>query len=149
MPELTWRHRSVIKNPDGTFVIVHRSAWGELPYHICSREIDPANLYDLTEVAAFWDSLPEGDPRKALPPPPPEDTRTPEEKRQAAYEAEADPLFELAMYYQAEADGFRLLNDLAKAAEAEEKYRDYLRQYVAKKEEIRARHPDPAEEATA
>lgn len=149
MPELTWRHRSVIKNPDGTFVVQHEFSWGVLPYHVCPYEADPANLYDLAEVAAFWDSLPEGDPRKALPPPPPEDTRTPEEMRQAAYEAEADPLFELAMFYQAEADGFRLLNDLAKAAEAEETYREYLRQYVAKKEEIRARHPDPAEEATA
>lgn len=149
MSESTWRHRSVIKNPDGTFVVHHSTSWGMLPYHVCPHDLDPANLYDLAEVAAFWESLPEGDPRKAFPAPPPEDTRTPEEKRQAAYEAEADPLFELAMYYQAEADGFRLLNDLAKAAEAEEKYRDYLRQYVAKKEEIRARHPDPAEEATA
>ena len=149
MSEIIWQRHSIIRNSDGTFVVHHNTSWGELPYQVCSREIDPDNLYDLAEVAAFWDSLPEGDPRKALPPPPPEDTRTPEEMRQAAYEAEADPLFELAMYYQAEADGFRLLNDLAKAAEAEEKYRDYLRQYVAKKEEIRARHPDPAEEATA
>ena len=118
MSEIIWQRHSIIRNSDGTFVVHHNTSWGELPYQVCSREIDPDNLYDLAEVAAFWDSLPEGDPRKALPPPPPEDTRTPEEMRQAAYEVEADPLFELAMFYQAEADGFRLLNDLAKAAEA-------------------------------
>lgn len=71
-----------------------------------------------------------------------DDTRTPKEKREDAYKAEADPLFEQAMFYQAEAEGFRLLNDLASAAVAEEKSRDYLRQYAEKKAEIRERYPD-------
>ena len=142
MSEIIWQRHSIIRNSDGTFVVHHNTSWGELPYQVCSREIDPDNCYDLAEVAAFWDSLPEGDPRKALPPPPPEDTRTPEEMRQAAYEAEADPLFELAMFYQAEAEGFKLLEDLANSAVAEEKAREYLRQYAEKKAEIRERYLD-------
>ena len=75
----------------------------------------------------------------------PPDTRTPEEKRQDAYAVEADPLFMQAQYYEAEAAGFRLLDDLAKATVAEEKSREYLRQYALKKEEIRSRFPDPEE----
>ena len=71
-----------------------------------------------------------------------DDTRTPKEKREDAYVAEADPLYEQAMFYQAEAEGFRLLNDLASAAVAEEKSRDYLRQYAEVKAEIRERYPD-------
>lgn len=147
MPEDTatthWQANPVVKNPDGTFIVIHKAPWGELPYHVCAREVDPANAYDLAEVAAFWDSLPEGDPRKVVYVEPEiVDTRTPREKRKDAYKAEADPLFEQAMYYQAEAEGFRLLNDLASAAVAEEKSRDYLRQYAEVKAEIRERYPD-------
>lgn len=85
--------------------------------------------------------LPEGwTTEKPIPP----DTRTPLEKRRDAYFIEADPLFREARYYDAEAEGFRLLGDehLDKATAAEAKAREFLRAYALKKEEIRARFPD-------
>ena len=79
---------------------------------------------------------------------PPElpDNRPPAEKRQDAYTMEADPLFMQAQYYQAEAEGLRLLDKVAEAAMAEEIARGYLRQYAEKKAAIRVRIPDAAPE---
>lgn len=66
----------------------------------------------------------------------------PEAKRERAYVAEADPIRDRAMSYRMEADGWRLEGNEAKALEAEAKRDDALREYVAKKEEIRGRYPD-------
>lgn len=74
------------------------------------------------------------------------DIRPPEEKRQAAYVVEADPFFWQAQYYQAEAEGLRLMERVAEADEAEATARGYLRQYAEKKLEIRARFSGDAME---
>lgn len=83
--------------------------------------------------------LPEGwsDTQPAM-----DDTRSPEEKRQAAYTVEADGYFYQAQFYQAEAEGLRLLDKVTEAATAEETAHDYLRRYAERKAEIRARFPD-------
>jgi hypothetical protein len=67
---------------------------------------------------------------------------TPEDRRQGAYMVEADPLFQQAQYYQAEADGLRLIGDDAGADAAKAKADGFLAAYAEKKIEIRERHPD-------
>jgi hypothetical protein len=57
----------ILKRLDGTFEITHNG----YPYHVCPLELDPANLYDVDEVAGLWDNLPDGDPRKQLESAPP------------------------------------------------------------------------------
>ena len=84
-------------------------------------------------------SLPEGWNATA---PIPTDTRTPEEKRRAAYVTEADPILAQADGYEAEAEILREDGEEAKAAAAEEKAQKLRRAYFEKKEEIRARYPD-------
>lgn len=143
-----WKTHPIFKNPDGSFNISHPSGMGEHPYNVCHKELDPANAYDLDEVSAFWESLPSGSPLKQVTPEPepipdPIDTRTPEERREAAYVAEADIYRDKAISYEVEAEACRLDGDLAAALAAEEKMNAALRLYRAKKEEIRARYPDP------
>ena len=75
-------------------------------------------------------------------PPVPPDTRTPEEKRRAAYFMEADVFRNEALSYQAEADAWRRAENEERAAEADAKADAALAAYLAKKEEIRARYPD-------
>lgn len=62
--------------------------------------------------------------------------------RQQAYKNEADDIFKHAQYYAAEAEGFRLLGNAESAAVAEEKAQMYLKEYAAKKQEIRELYPD-------
>lgn len=142
-----WKHSSITKKPDGTFIVTHKSAQGSLLYHVCPKTADPANLYDIAEVAAFWESLPDNDPRKQVyvDPEPESDTRTPAEKRADVYAAEADPLFQQAMYYQAEADGLKAAGEYEMAAAAEAKATEYKRRYAAAKVEIRLRFPESGE----
>jgi hypothetical protein len=73
---------------------------------------------------------------------PPVDDRPPEEKRRDAYVAEADPLFQQAMYYQAEADGLRKLGMEGKAYAILNKATEYCIAYAKKKLEIRELYPD-------
>lgn len=70
------------------------------------------------------------------------DTKTANEKREADYQLEADPLSLEAQRYMLEAEGLRLSGDLQAAAVIEEKANSFLKQYAAKKAEIRLRHPD-------
>ncbi len=66
MNENTWKEFPITKNPDGTFNITHAGSTGIHPYNVCPKDIDPAGVYDVDEVAAFWDSLLAGDPRKLM-----------------------------------------------------------------------------------
>lgn len=77
-------------------------------------------------------------------PPMPPDNRMPEEKRRAAYFREADAIRNEALSYQAEADAWRLAGNEARASAAETKAAASLAEYLAKKEEIRERYPDPS-----
>jgi hypothetical protein len=70
---------------------------------------------------------------------------TPAERREGAYMAEADPLFQQAMYYQAEADGLQIIGAPAAAEAAEGKAAEFLADYARKKIEIRERYPDITE----
>lgn len=144
-----WKDSAITKNPDGTFIVIHESAQGSLPYHVCSRDIDRANLFDIAEVSAFWESLPDTDPRKHvyIEPEPEPDTRSPAEKREDAYAAEADPLFRQYQYYTAEAEAWSLADDEEEAEEARDKALEYLVAYLEKKRVIRTLYPD--EEASA
>lgn len=139
-----WKKEAVVKKNDGTFIIAHCSKYGKEPYHVCRKEIDPHNLYDLAEVAAFWESLPADDPRKQVytDPEPEPDTRTPMEQRADAYAAEADPLFQQAQFYQAEADGLKAAGDYENAALFEARATDFKKRYAAAKAAIRLRLPD-------
>ncbi len=87
--------------------------------------------------------LPEG--WSTEPPPPPPDTRTPEEKRQAAYAAEADPIRQRIDGYRTEAEALRMEGDDEAAAECEAKAAALMRDFLAKKQDIRARYPDVGE----
>lgn len=66
------------------------------------------------------------------------------ELRAAAYVAEADPLRDAALSYQAEAEGWRLAGEAERERLARVKAEDNLRRYTATKEEIRLRYPAPA-----
>ena len=148
MDNKAWQEHVVIKNPDGTFVIIHDIGSSSYAYHVCSKDIDPDNLYDIAEVAAFWESLPAGDPRKQVyvEPEPAPDTRTSKEKREDAYVIEADPLFRQYEYYSAEAAAADLLDDEDAADTASGEAQDFLIAYYQKKLEIRERFPDEAAE---
>ena len=61
-----WKAFPVTKKLDGTFNITHTGPAGTHPYNVCPREIDPAGIYDIAEVTAFWDALTDGDPRKQI-----------------------------------------------------------------------------------
>lgn len=76
------------------------------------------------------------------PDPPAAPPLSPADQRRAAYVLDADALFLKAQHYQAEAEGHRLNEHLDLALAAEEKARDFLRAYAAKKSEIRALYPD-------
>ena len=103
--------------------------------------------------AEVWEVKPEGyytlEEWEELHPPEPivETLPTPAEQRYSAYMREADELAKQAHYYQDEAEGFRLLDDLVQAAIAEEKAREFFKEYVMKKTEIRLRIPDVIEGA--
>lgn len=73
-------------------------------------------------------------------PPPRPDTRTAAERRRDDFAAEADPLREQAVAYQLEAEALRLAGETEQAA-AEGKRLQFLARYLAKKKQIRARHP--------
>lgn len=142
-----WKSKEIIKNPDDTFTIVHN----RYPYQVCSKAADPSNLYDVAEVAAFWEGLPEDDARKRryVAPEPTLDTRTLEEKRADAYADMADPLLQQYQYYNAEAEACDLLDDEEGLEIAREKAQDFLVAYLKKKKEIRKLYPDVITEAEA
>lgn len=71
-----------------------------------------------------------------------DDEPAPEVCRRAAYAAEADALFVEAQYYEAEAKGHRLNGNPELALAAEQAAEALLREYVARKNAIRARFPD-------
>lgn len=83
--------------------------------------------------------LPEG---WTLEPPILPDTRTPEQKREDDYRIEVDPIANAAMRARTEAEALRLVGDTEGAAAADAHADDLLRQFLAKKEEIRQRYPD-------
>lgn len=64
------------------------------------------------------------------------------EKRRNAYALEADPFLIESQYYQAETDGFSLLGMEAEASIAEYKAIGALKDYAAKKLEIRHKYPE-------
>lgn len=70
------------------------------------------------------------------------------EARAAAFAIEADPLRDLALGYQAEAEGWSLVEDGDHEEEARAKAQEHLRLYTAKKAEIRLRFPGPSGEET-
>lgn len=72
------------------------------------------------------------------------DAPAPADLRQAAYEAEADPLFREAQYYQAEADGLYLLGKPYQWAL--DKASDLLKQYAAAKAEVRERFKETVDD---
>ena len=55
-----WKNNTIIKNLDGTYTVFYKNG----PYQVCSKERDDRGLYDINEVAAYWESLPESDIRK-------------------------------------------------------------------------------------
>ena len=57
---MVWKDNIITKRLNGTYRVIHDG----LPYQVTSRSVDSLNAYDIEEVAAFWDSLPEGDARK-------------------------------------------------------------------------------------
>jgi len=59
MDEL-WKENPIIKRDDGTYVVIHNN----IPYHVCTNEIDPSGIYDLKEVEEYYNNLPTGDPKK-------------------------------------------------------------------------------------
>ena len=71
----------------------------------------------------------------------------PKALRKAAFQAEADPLRELALSYKAEAEALRLAGNAGEAERAEVKYRRELSAYLERKKEIRRRHPKGETEA--
>ena len=71
-----------------------------------------------------------------------DDAPAPEACRRAAYAAEADALFVESQYYEAEAKGHRLNGNPELALAAEQAAEALLREYVARKNAIRARFPD-------
>ena len=60
----SWKQHPVTKNNNGTFNVIHTGSAGTHPYNVCPKDIDPMGIYDVDEVAALWESLPDGDPRK-------------------------------------------------------------------------------------
>ncbi len=66
MMEQLWKIHPITKTLQGHYNITNTGPAGTHPYNVCPREIDPAGIYDIAEVAAFWDALPEGDPRKQI-----------------------------------------------------------------------------------
>lgn len=66
----------------------------------------------------------------------------PEEKREAAYHQEADPLFREAQFYQTEAEGLKALGDYDGAEATEAKATELKKSYALKKAEIRERFPN-------
>lgn len=72
---------------------------------------------------------------------------SPEKKRRAAYEAEADIFRDEALSYRLEAEAWMLENNGEVAAAAECRFREALGKYLDRKREIRARYPEsPADE---
>lgn len=65
-----------------------------------------------------------------------------EDLRRAAYTAEADVFRDQAVSYQQEAEAWRNAGNEDRAASATDKAKEALRQYLEKKEEIRARFPE-------
>lgn len=130
--------------PEGSWPILNktRDGWSLAEDHRGRR----GWVNDTETVIERVGSLPEG---WSETPPVPPDVRTPEQKRQDAYVLEVDPLRKQAAEYQDEAEGWRLLGDLDKAAAAEEKARQFLVAAVEKKEEIRSLHSDAESVAQA
>lgn len=138
--EPAWKSEPIIRVADDSYTVIHNGN----PYSVCPKDVDPLGLFDLEEVAGYWDSLPEDDSRKQIyaEPSPPEDNRTPAERREDAYRIEADSILEQYQFYHAKSEGFRLLKQSQKADEETEKANEYLRQYALKTDEIRERYPD-------
>jgi hypothetical protein len=68
--------------------------------------------------------------------------QNPADKRAEAYAEEADPLLAAANSYRAEADAWALEGNDEESAAAGAKADAKLKEYLAKKQEIRARYPD-------
>ena len=50
---------NVIQRPDGTFVVFVNLNSLHSGYHVCSKEVDPYNKYDLSDVQAYVAAHPE------------------------------------------------------------------------------------------
>lgn len=79
----------------------------------------------------------------------PVDTRDSGEKRRDDFVLEVDPVRDIALAYQLEAEAWRLAGDGARTKKATEKYRRELQRLLEKKEAVRSRHPDSPAEADA
>lgn len=68
--------------------------------------------------------------------------RTPESDRRRAYEAEADGIRDQALSYLLERDAWNAMGKAERAGAADAKATIAMADYLAKKEEIRARFPE-------
>ena len=59
-----WKELPIIKRDDCTYVVMHNMNGADLPYHVNSKEADPAGIYDINEVAAVWNALSDDDSNK-------------------------------------------------------------------------------------
>ena len=50
---------NIIARPDGTFVVFVNLSSLHSGYHVCSKEVDPYNKYDLADVQAYVAAHPE------------------------------------------------------------------------------------------
>ena len=57
-----WNDSPIIKQLDGTFIVVHNGN----PYQVCSKDVDPLNLYNIKDISLFWSILDDSDPRKKV-----------------------------------------------------------------------------------
>lgn len=125
----------------GFVVEFKRKYWGYTEDHRGEVGYVNGEQVTITELG----ELPEGWTTEAPPPPPvqPEpDTRTPEEKRRAAYRSELDPIAREVSGYLTEAEAYLDVGDDASAAECDAKAKALRAVYLEKKREIRSRFPD-------
>lgn len=60
---MAWHDNPIVRNFDGTAYTVKESVTS-FPYEVVPLDVDPLNKYNFSEVAAYWHSLPDGDPNK-------------------------------------------------------------------------------------
>ena len=60
---LIWQQdKTIEKRLDGSYNVYYL----DLPYNVCTKDVDPHGLFDIADVEAFWNELPEGDPLKLV-----------------------------------------------------------------------------------
>jgi hypothetical protein len=144
------------KRRDGYFPVWHQGK--EKWEYVEDHRGEKGWLYGKPTVVNSLGPLPDG--WSLTPPPPPEpepdpepdplpetppDTRTPEEKRRAAYRREADPIRQRIEGYRIEAEAWRLEGNENAAAECDASAAALLTDFLAAKEAIRERYPDAGE----